>query len=66
LTPHQYLTRHRLARAALMLRRSARSVTEICFEAGFESPGSFSTLFRRHFGLSPREFRQQRSGINPH
>ena len=59
LTPHQYLTRHRLARAAHLLRGSGRSVTEICFEAGFESPGSFSTLFRRYFGLSPREFRQQ-------
>ncbi len=59
LTPHQYLTRHRLERAAYLLRRSDRSVTEICFEAGFESPGSFSTLFRRHFGRSPREFRQQ-------
>ena len=65
LTPHQYLTRHRLERAAHLLRRSHRSVTEICFDTGFESPGSFSTLFRRHFGRSPREFRQQRSGINP-
>jgi len=62
-TPHQYLTRHRLERAAHLLRRSDRSVTEICFEAGFESPGSFSTLFRRHFGLSPRDFRRRSRAV---
>ena len=57
-TPHQYLTRHRLQRAAHLLRQTGLSVTEICFEAGFESPASFSDLFHRHFGAPPRRYRR--------
>jgi AraC family transcriptional regulator len=59
-TPHRYLTRYRLERARFLLRESTRSVTEICADTGFESLGSFSTLFRREFGLSPRECRQSK------
>lgn len=55
-TPHRYLTRHRLQRAARLLRRGESSVTEVCLGTGFESPASFSNLFRRHYGASPREF----------
>ena len=55
-TPHAYLTRQRLEKARLMLGQGGRSVTEVCFECGFESPTSFSQLFRRRFGASPREF----------
>jgi len=55
-TPHQYLTRQRLQRAARLLRQTELSVTEICLATGFESPASFSALFRRHYGVPPREF----------
>jgi transcriptional regulator GlxA family with amidase domain len=58
-TPHDFLTRLRLARARELLTVSTRPVTEICFDVGFSSLGSFSTLFRRHVGLSPVEFRRQ-------
>ena len=60
-TPHAYLTRHRLERAAHMLKQSNLSVTKICLESGFESLGSFSSLFSRRFGASPREFRHARA-----
>jgi AraC family transcriptional regulator len=56
-TPHQYFTRYRLERAAHLLAFSERSVTEICFDAGFESLGSFSSLFHRRFGVSPNAYR---------
>jgi AraC-like DNA-binding protein len=59
ITPHQVLTRHRLERAAAML-AAGLPVTEVCLSVGFESLGSFSTLFRRHFGVSPRDFRNRR------
>lgn len=59
-TPHRYLTRHRLEKARRLLSQTERSVTEVCFECGFESLGSFSSLFRRWFGASPREFRAAR------
>jgi AraC-like DNA-binding protein len=56
-TPHRYLIRHRLEKARQLLSQTDRSVTEVCFECGFESPGSFSSLFRRRFGMTPSEFR---------
>jgi transcriptional regulator GlxA family with amidase domain len=57
-TPHEYLTRLRLERARELLTITNRSVTEICFDVGFTSLGSFSTLFRRHVGLSPAAYRR--------
>lgn len=59
LTPHAYLTQQRLERAQFLLSRTQQPITDICFEVGFESLGSFSSLFRRRTGLSPREYRQQ-------
>lgn len=55
-TPHRYLTRQRLQRAAKLLRRTELSVTEICLASGFESLTSFSDLFRRCYGVSPGKF----------
>jgi AraC family transcriptional regulator len=55
-TPHKYLTRHRVERAAQLLRRGELSITEICLATGFESLTSFSDLFRRHYGLPPSKF----------
>jgi AraC family transcriptional regulator len=55
-TPHSYLTRHRLQKAARLLRQGESSVTEVCFSTGFESPASFSNLFRRHYGVPPSKF----------
>lgn len=58
-TPHSFLTRLRIERAKHLLTVSTRSVTEICFDVGFSSLGSFSTLFRREMGMSPNTFRRQ-------
>jgi AraC family transcriptional regulator len=60
-TPHQALTRYRLERAAALLAAGGR-VTDACLAAGFESLGSFSSLFRRHFGIPPRDYRKIRNG----
>jgi AraC family transcriptional regulator len=51
-TPHAYVTGLRLARARDLLRRGT-SVLETCLECGFQSPTSFSRLFRAHFGMLP-------------
>jgi AraC family transcriptional regulator len=56
-TPHQHTTRLRLERARQLLAKSDRSVTEICLASGFESLGSFSTLFRRTYGAPPGHYR---------
>lgn len=56
-TPHQYLVGLRIAKAKELLRNSDLSITEICVMVGFESLGSFSTLFRKVAGISPRAYR---------
>jgi AraC family transcriptional regulator len=57
-TPHQFLTALRLERAQMLLQHTDLPVTEICYAVGFESLGSFSTRFRRQFGLAPIQFRR--------
>lgn len=60
-TPNQYLQRKRLTNARRLLERGEQSVTDVCLEVGFESVTSFSGLFRRNFGCSPREYRLRKS-----
>jgi AraC-like DNA-binding protein len=57
-TPHQYLTDRRIRRAKELLESKAIAVTDVCFEVGFQSLGSFITLFRKHVGHSPRTYRR--------
>lgn len=59
-TPHRYITRLRIERAASLLRGTDRGVADIAFSCGFESAGSFTTLFRRHCGSTPGAFRKNR------
>ena len=56
-TPHQYLTRRRIEKAKELLACSGLTVTDVCFEVGFESLGSFSSLFNRHVGQPPIAYR---------
>ena len=58
-TPHQYLTRKRIEQARKALAGKALTVTEICTEVGFESIGSFSTLFKKTIGHAPNNYRRQ-------
>jgi AraC-like DNA-binding protein len=57
-TPHQYLLTRRLERAAALLRTTDRSISEICFAVGLSSVGSFTTSFRRIYGMPPMVYRQ--------
>lgn len=54
-SPHQYLIRLRLRRAATMLREGA-SVTTAAFSSGFENLGHFSRTFQRRFGVKPSQY----------
>jgi AraC-like DNA-binding protein len=58
-TPHQYLIAQRIAKAKDLLRNSELSITEICMEVGFESLGSFSSLFSKVAGISPSAYRMR-------
>ena len=55
-TPHQYLTWKRIDKAKDLLAEN-KPVTDVCNEVGFESIGSFSTLFKKEIGFAPTYFR---------
>ena len=56
-SPHAYLLTRRLERAAALLRTTDRSVAEICVAVGLTSIGSFTTSFKRAYGLPPTAYR---------
>ncbi len=62
LTFTAYRNRLRLDRAAELLRESSRRVTDVAFEAGFDSIPYFNRAFRRRFGCSPSEYRRRGGG----
>ena len=58
-TPHQLRIRERLERAKRLLALGRLSVTEVCFEVGFSSLGSFSSLFTRRIGQPPSVYQRR-------
>lgn len=58
-TPHRYLQRRRVERAMELLRETDRTVTEICFDVGFSSLGTFSRTFREIVGEPPSSYRRR-------
>jgi AraC-like DNA-binding protein len=62
-TPHQYLVRSRLRRAAQLLADQDLSITDIAYDVGFGDLSNFVRTFHRAAGLSPRGFRQASRGL---
>jgi AraC-like DNA-binding protein len=58
-TPHQYLIERRIEKAKELLGGDELRVTDVCFEVGFQSLGSFSTLFRKNVGQAPIIYREK-------
>ena len=58
-SPYSYLMTRRIERAMALLRRGDLSVTEVCFEVGCSSLGTFSTRFTELVGVAPSVYRQQ-------
>ena len=61
-TPHQYLVRSRLRRAARLLAEVPRSVTDIAYDVGFGDLSNFVRSFHRAAGVSPSGFRRAAKG----
>lgn len=61
-TPHQYLVRSRLRRAARLLAEEERPVTDIALEVGFADLSNFVRSFHRAAGVSPRGYRKAARG----
>ncbi|MGO1068276.1 helix-turn-helix transcriptional regulator [Lysobacter sp. CA199] len=68
-SPYSYLMTRRIERAMALLRRGELSVTEVCFEVGCASLGTFSTRFSELVGMPPsvyqREAGQATAGMPP-
>jgi AraC-like DNA-binding protein len=58
-SPYGYLMTRRIERAMSLLRRGDLSVTEVCFEVGCSSLGTFSTRFTELVGVPPSVYRRQ-------
>ena len=61
-SPYAYLMTRRIERAMALLRRGDLSVTEVCFEVGCASLGTFSTRFTELVGMPPSAYRRQAAG----
>ena len=57
-SPYAYLMTRRIERAMALLRRGDLSVTDVCFEVGFQSLGTFSTRFSELVGMAPSAYRE--------
>jgi AraC-like DNA-binding protein len=58
-SPYSYLMTRRIERAMALLRRGDLSVTEVCFEVGCSSLGTFSTRFTELVGVPPSAYRRE-------
>jgi AraC-like DNA-binding protein len=58
-TPHQYLVERRIEKAKELLGSRDLRVTDVCFEVGFQSLGSFSSLFHKSVGHAPVTYREK-------
>ncbi|GAB3459745.1 helix-turn-helix transcriptional regulator [Actinophytocola sediminis] len=61
-SPYGYLMTRRIERAMALLRRGDLSVTEVCFEVGCSSLGTFSTRFTELVGMPPSAYRREATG----
>lgn len=61
-SPYAYLMTRRIERAMALLRRGDRSVTEVCFEVGCASLGTFSSRFTELVGVPPSVYRRDAAG----
>jgi AraC-like DNA-binding protein len=61
-SPYSYLMTRRIERAMALLRGGDLSVTEVCFEVGCSSLGTFSTRFTELVGMPPSAYRRDATG----
>jgi AraC-like DNA-binding protein len=61
-SPYGYLMTRRIERAMALLRRGDLSVTEVCFEVGCSSLGTFSSRFTELVGMPPSTYRRHAAG----
>ena len=63
-TPHRYILERRLQRAQECLQKKDASLIDIAAECGFASQSHMTSLFRRHLGLTPAQFRRDPTEVS--
>lgn len=61
-TPYDYLLNQRFSQAKVLLCNTNMKVKDIAFKIGFSDEHYFSYMFKKHIGLSPREYRSKNDG----
>jgi AraC-like DNA-binding protein len=61
-SPYSYVMTRRIERAMALLRRGDLTVTEVCFEVGCSSLGTFSSRFTELVGMPPSAYRREQAG----
>jgi AraC-like DNA-binding protein len=57
-TPHDFIRNIRLKQAAHLLSTADMNVTEVMYACGFSNSASFATIFKRFYGMTPREYKK--------
>lgn len=66
MTPLQYVTKCRMERAQTLLREANRTVTEVCYDVGFNSVSHFTSKFKEHVGMTPSRYQEDHTdGSHP-
>lgn len=60
----EFIRNIRLEQAARLLREQKLNITQVAYTVGFSNLGYFSTIFRKHFGASPRDFVANNEDVN--
>lgn len=58
---YSYMKTYRMQRAAVLLRETTDSITEIAFQMGYDNPSKFSEAFKKEYGELPSEYRKKLS-----
>jgi YesN/AraC family two-component response regulator len=58
-TPHDFIRNIRLKKAAQLLANQGMNVTEVMYACGFANSASFSTVFKKFYGMSPRDYMRE-------
>jgi AraC-like DNA-binding protein len=55
--PNEYINEYRLSKAAVLLKDTEKSITDICTECGFVSASYFTKVFKELYAMTPLQFR---------
>jgi len=56
--PKKWVREHRLDTARSLIHEGKTDITEISYRSGYKYPSTFSTVYKKHFGVSPRKDRK--------